>query len=385
MSSMTSPTTIRKEYEMHRPPTCPSKLFILICVLLSSLGCESDDPKETAMMGDPPPPAGLEAGGEAGGTTPSDETLCAPDEDAYPSEAWAECISDDGRFELAGTSTPSSAARVAAFEAIADLLWRNPSLDEAAFIDAEFIYSEEGGVGSRVTRRYDAHVPKPEGSDCADAGAAERWPEYCVGPALIEPLILNAFAQGNMGLDLALNAARVRAGLLWFYYVSVYKEAYTCAGKAADCDSHWAYSNGAKQVDEPPLGLGRLIKEASEDAYEQLFDAHLGVRCWRDLDRAEISEDEALQDQALRQLDRALDTGYALMLMEELKAYEGADEEGRAVIELSVQILAPPLLSANLARDPTLDTDELSTLWESLTVEKANALITQLRALFSCP
>ena len=57
-----------------------------------------------------PPPAGLEAGGEAGDTAPSDETLCAPDEDAYPSEAWAECISDDGRFELASTDAlrPSS-------------------------------------------------------------------------------------------------------------------------------------------------------------------------------------------------------------------------------------------------------------------------------------
>ena len=40
-----------------------------------------------------------------------------------------------------------------------------------------------------------------------------------------------AFADGASGNEPLANAARVEAGLLWFLYVSTYKEANSCASK----------------------------------------------------------------------------------------------------------------------------------------------------------
>ena len=72
---------------------------------------------------------------------------------------WDDCISDDGVYHLAGESAPSSIARVASFETIADLLWRADSAPSAqAFLDARIEYSIDQGLDSRVSRRYDARL-----------------------------------------------------------------------------------------------------------------------------------------------------------------------------------------------------------------------------------
>ena len=310
--------------------------------------------------------------------------MCGAADVDYPGDTWDACISDDGPYVLAGESTPSSAARVAAFEDIAALLWRSQTVTLENLVDAELIYGEDGGVGSRVTRRYDSHISKPEGADCKADNAGTQWPEYCVGPAQIEPLILNAFADAIAGNDLDLNMAKIRAGLLWFYYVSAYKEAYTCAGKAADCDSHWAYTNGAKQRDEDPLGLGALILQQSAEAYDALFDAHLGIRCWRDLDAAEVADNDMLHQKALAQLDRALDYGYSLVLIAELQRWTAGGNRVKAFAQQTVEILGPPMARAANDRQATHQFDQVST-WQNLTDDKAQQLIEQLQSIFPCP
>ena len=348
-----------------------------LCSLSLSLmlACEDDDPNITPVAGE------MNAGEMNAGENMIE---CTYPETDYPSESWEMCISDEGRYELAGTNIPSSAARVAAYEVIADLLWRNDNMTSEDFIQAELIYGEDGGVGSRVARRYDAHLPKPNGADCALVEAKETWPEYCVGPSMIEPMILTAFAEGNIGTNMANNAAKVKAGLLWFFYVSTYKEAYTCAGKAADCDSHWAYCNGAKQLEEVPFALGAEILSASEEAYNHLFNAHLAIRCWRDLDNAEVAEDTVLHQQVLDQLDRALDYGYALMIRAYFHTVINHPEPSDAILT-TLSILGPPLTRAALERDPELDEESWSNTWQNLTADNVALLDAQLEALFACP
>ena len=379
-------------------------LTVTLTMALSALvGCEGDDPNSTPSGGtEAGVMAGVMAGMNAGmsaGTEPVtepdielDELVCAPLDDDYPSDAWAACISDGGRYELVGDSTPTSAARIVAFEQIADLLWRRegePSSED--FIQAELLYAEAEGLQSRVARRYDSHIPKPEGADCSMEGAGELWPEYCVGPALIDPLISDAFLAGVMGEAPRDNAARVKAGLLWFSYVSAYKEANTCVAKAKDCDSHWAYTNGAMQRDETPLGFGAWVKQASEVAYDQLFDAHLAVRCWRDLDDGEVAEDQALIDQALGQIARALDQGLAFALLYELSRYEQASEAGDALtlnaLKVELEILGPVLWRALLERNPeaTLDESRWSAQWASLSADDISALRASIEGTFGCP
>ena len=358
----------------------------------SLIACEDDDPAVTPMAGEVQ--AGeMQAGEVQAGEMQAGEmqagemmTECIAVETDYPAESWPMCISDSGRYELAGANTPSSAARVAAYETIADLLWRNEQMTAEDFIQAELIYGEDGGVGSRVTRRYDAHLTMPEGADCAADEAAELWPDYCVGPAQIEPLILNAFTEGNMGQNMESNAAKIKAGLLWFFYVSTYKEAYTCAGKAADCDSHWAYCNGAKQLDEEPFALGAEIKAASETAYKSLFDAHLAIRCWRDLDSAEVAENTELHVQVLDQLERALDYGYAQMLISHLNQI--SDGESQQIDLIGLSILGPQITRAALLRDPMLDLEAWQSNWTGLptaNTDVINQLSNQLQTLFTCP
>ena len=367
-------------------------VFTFVCACFT-LACEDDDPMVTPMAGEMQAgevEAGeMQAGEIQAGEIQAGEIMieCTVVETDYPAESWPMCISDSGRYELAGANTPSSAARVAAYETIADLLWRNEQMTAEDFIQAELIYGEDGGVGSRVTRRYDAHLSKPDRADCSAEEAAELWPEYCVGPAQIEPLILNAFAEGNQGQNMQSNAAKIKAGLLWFFYVSTYKEAYTCAGKAADCDSHWAYCNGAKQLDEAPFALGAEIKAASESAYESLFDAHLAIRCWRDLDSAEVSENAELHAQVLDQLARALDYGYAQMLISKLNQI-GSDIEMFKNELIGLSILGPQITRAALQRDSMLDSEAWQVAWTNLPTadtDAINQLSAQLQSLFICP
>jgi len=296
------------------------------------LGCPQDDPKVTdagtTPIGDAGPLADAGADNGVDCTTEPNEDLgaCSVADDAYlprengsADDSWAACISDDNIYHLAGESTPSSVARVEAFDRIGALLWDHsitPPADH--FVQAKLIYAEDSGVGSRVARRYDTHYPKPpNGESCQDEGVPAQYPEYCVGPATLEPVINEAFLQGGQGNDPALNSARIRGALMWFFYVSAIKEGMSCASKAKDCDSSWAYHTGGTDR-ENPIGLGRAIKRVAPETYNQAFDGNLAIRCWRDLDSAETAENETLQLRAVNQLDVALIHGFALIIKDEL-------------------------------------------------------------------
>ena len=362
---------------MYWNPTGALSWALSLSLAIALSACEAKDPTTTPMAGvEADPSAGAE-----GGSRPSPVlmTSCEPLSDDYPGASWPECISDEGRYELAGESTPSSAARTAAYEQIAELLWRQQRPSPEDFIRAELIYAEAEGLQSRVARRYDSHLDKPEGADCSLEDAGERWPAYCVGPAQIDPLIGEAFLQGVMGQAPAQNAKRVQAGLLWFSYVSAYKEANSCAAKAKDCDSHWAYTNGGTQRDEEPLGFGGWAQRANPSSYEQLFDAHLAVRCWRDLDAGELAEDMELMSQALAQLDRALDFALTQGLLVELMTLSEADGEQAEALRAGLAVLGPVLGRSLEARGLLNEGREAwESRWSSLTDDDIAALMTLL-------
>ena len=169
MKSVTSVTKVKRMIKSLRistkTKTTSLKCIVLASLALTTIACEDDDPQVTPMAGTPAGSmtGGVIAGemaGEMAGEVAGEMASCERPEADYPSDAWPMCISDDGVYELAGANTPSSAARVAAYELIGDLLWRNASPTPEDFIQAELIYAEDGGVGSRVTRRYDAHLSK---------------------------------------------------------------------------------------------------------------------------------------------------------------------------------------------------------------------------------
>ena len=98
------------------------------------------------------------SGGEGGA---GGAITCMPAATDYPGETWEACISDDGTYHLAGDNTPSSIARIASFETIADLLWRRDTAPGAMdFLNARMEFSIDQGLESRVARRYDAHVQR---------------------------------------------------------------------------------------------------------------------------------------------------------------------------------------------------------------------------------
>lgn len=348
-----------------------------------------------ACTSDPNPTPGTGGGtGEPG--CPADETItamdgdgCMPDADDYQprvngsaDDTWPACISDDNTYH-AIESNISTNARVAAFEEIADLLGfgtgKAPSPQE--FIDARIAYTQEEGLDSRVSRREDEHYPALA-EKCRDLTPEEQAnnPERCVGPAQIQPMLNAAFAAGAEGEEPALNAARVEAALLWFFYVSTYKEATTCFETAKDCDSSSGYYAG-NQARSPSYGFASYVEARSPEAHDATWDAILAVRCWRDLDNPTgEAMDPALQARALSQLDRALDRGLALILRQRLQALpcDTAFE--------TVKILGPVIDRAATERDSA----EAANLREALAGETeadidVAAATTALDALFPCP
>jgi len=349
-------------------------------------GCESDDPD----------PSGGTGGGTGEPGCPADETItdqdnpsCTPEatdylprENGSADDSWDPCISDDNEYHPFEPNI-STNARVAAFEAIADLLGfgtgKAPS--PAEFTEARVAYTQEEGLDSRVSRREDEHYdPAPE--RCRDMTAAEQaqYPDRCVGPVQIQPLLTEAFAEGMDGIDPALNAARLEAGFLWFFYVSTYKEATTCTTTAKDCDSSTGYYAG-NQSRSPSYGFASYVQARSQQTHDATWDALLGVRCWRDLDNPDgEATDLAMRDLALGQLDRALDRGLALILRQRLEA-SPCDTAWE-----TVQILGPVIDRAATVVDAT----QAQVLRDAIDVASeddldADAAIDALDALFPCP
>jgi len=359
--------------------------------LLLAWGCEGGAPAESrpdVAAPDAPPDAGCALGWRLPPVENADNPSCEPAAEDYSpnaDDAWPPCISDDGQYHPFDPNI-SSIARVAAFETIANLLFTGDPPSPRAFEDARIAYSQDQGLESRVSRREDEHYPKPEKA-CADMSENElmQHADRCVGPARIRPLLTNAFADGQVGREPLKNAARIEAGLLWFLYLSVYKEATTCAAVKKDCDSSYAYYTGGGGPDGR-LGLSRLVRSLSAAVDQRIGDGILAVRCWRDLDPGDPASDTSLQSRALAQMDRALLRGIALIVLSRIRAMRDAscDPTKAEAYWTGIQILGGVLVRETRVRDSAGGAALEAALAEP-TAENLARIEQVLTSAFPCP
>jgi len=364
---------------------------VLLALLLTvALGCEGDDPVPTdaalpdADRRDASADAGPADAGpllDAGPACTRAPTDYAPGAD----DDWPACISDDGQYHRV-EPTISTVARVMAFETIAGLLFdpgRDPS--PAEFLMARVLYQESEGLDSRIVRRFDPHFVVPDGTSCGDPGAPEMVPDYCVGPARLQPLILGALNAGIDGTEPRAQAARIEAALLWFLYVSAYKEGLTCTTVPRDCDSSYAYYTGGEAAREG-IGLARYVRGVDPLAHDRAWDGILALRCWRDLDPAATATDLATRELARDQYDRAVLDGVAAVLRQRLVLL-GAATGGEAVYQHAFVTTLGPVLDRHMRSTAPAEATALATALSasdpaSVDVEAAVAAID---AVFRCP
>ncbi len=350
------------------------------------VGCAADDPEAETPNTD----GGVEdpCNPNAGLTT-QDNLTCVPAADDYEprdqasaNDSWPACVSDQGTYQPLEASV-STIARIGAFEEIATLLAfdgsRVPSAQD--FLDARVVYTQAEGLESRVVRREDEHYPAAP-SSCRDLPDAEQmqYADRCVGSAKIRPILNDAFQKGSLGEDRMRNAARIEAALLWFLYVSVHKEALTCAEVPKDCDSSYAYYTGGESR-VTPMGMARYVDARSPQTHDRIWDGILAVRCWRDLDNPTgVAEDTAMQTRALNQLDRALLRGVALIVRQRLENLSCP-----AAWE-TVRTLGPVLYREAEARDAT-QAAKLREQLDSASPENIDVTAAQqtIDLLFPCP
>lgn len=375
-----------------------NRTLFSLSLLASTLavGCTDDVPPETDL--------GTTDVGDIGADVPGDtvapdagdtDTLDTSDTDVAPSECeprdsdyspgaddqWPECVSDDGTYHQVQDSI-STIGRVGGFEAIAELLWRNGTPSPEDFVAARDEYATGEGLDSRVQRREDEHYPPvtdPDSGDtlrCRDEGVPALDPQRCVGPALILPVLNDAFVAGIEGTDPEIQAARIEAALLWFFYISTHKEATTCAVAAKDCDSSYAYYSGG--VDRTGgLGLAGAVRSVDQEAHDRVWDAILAVRCWRDLDDGEEASDLETRDRAVAQLDRALLHGVASVVTDRFARW--TTDQNPADLEF-VRILGPVLERAASEIDGDLAADARTAI-----ADGSGDLKEALESLFPCP
>lgn len=273
-------------------------------------GARACDPDGVVAL--PPPPACTVGPTEY---TPRDATSAGK---RFPA-----CISDDNAYHPFQADVPSN-ARLAAIQSIGQMLgWKGTKVPSPTdFEDARLLYTQPEGVDSRVQRREDIHYPEAP-KLCRDMTSEEamQYSDRCVGPAKIIPMLNDAFDKGQKGIDPLVQAARVEAALIWFMYVSYYKEGLGCQVELNQCDSTSAYWGGNQDRTAAPTGgLGRYVKELSPEAYERGWDAVLAMRCWRDLDNPSgIGSNVELMNRVGVQLDRAGDHALALIVRHRLQ------------------------------------------------------------------
>ncbi len=370
-----------------RAPTWTMRI-IGIGIAALTAACEAGDPT----------PSGPGAGGAGGevelcdadrGIADVENSSCAPMADDYQprdnasaNDTWPACISDAGEYVKFDTNI-SSLARVAAFEEIGEILGfggrKAPSPDD--FLAARVVYAQEQGLESRVSRREDEHYPAAPAA-CRDLTPEEQamYPDRCVGPVKIRPILNDAFEAGIRGEAPLENAGRIEAALLWFFYASIYKEATSAAQNAVDVDSMWAKYTGGEPR-ESALGFSRYVKPRSQQAHDRIWDGLLAVRCWRDLDNPTgTATDPVMHERARAQLDRALLRGVALIVRQRL------EQAACAPAWESAKILGAVLDREATVRDPA----QAAALREELGKGRAEDVDTAravgaLDALFPCP
>jgi hypothetical protein len=226
------------------------------------------------------------------------------------------CISDDNAYHRFSESI-STITRIAAFDEISKLLGfgtdKVPTADD--FINARTVFAADQGLGSRVERREDEHYPAaPKACNTMTADELMMYRDRCAGPAKILPIVNAAFTEGAMGKNGRANGDRLEGAFLWFLYLSPYKEARTCTTAAVDCDSSYAYYTGGDPRSDGK-GFARYVKARSQQTHDAIWDGILAVRCWRDLDNPTgTATNLTLRDQAVDQLDRAMNKGLAVIV-----------------------------------------------------------------------
>ena len=318
----------------------------------------------------------------------TDDVVCGPAPTDFPLNArYAACPSIDGTFHAFDPNNISTIARTQAYDQIADLLWRRAGAPTPqSFTDARVLYSLAEGIESRVNRRFDSHFVNtaPAGINCRGATDPANYPQFCVGPATIGPLVRGAFDAGSAGMDAVVNAAKIEAGLMWFFWTSVYKEANSCRTAIADCDSSYAYYNAAAPRAQP-AGLARYVNGVSPAAHDRVFDGTLAVHCWRELDNAATAADLDFQNLALAQLDPALDYAAAALLIARLYTWASAAGDARAAAWAFVQVWAQAFDRALRVRDIAV-ADRVATLLagDGAGVDPA-ALEVEILSTIPCP
>lgn len=369
--------------------------LIVTAALGATAACTDDDPSPTNDTGTGSDVADASDAMDATDGPALDvdipDPTCEPLASDYSPGAddeWEECISDDGTYHQIEASV-SSIGRVAAFEEIADLLWRNPAPTPDDFISARDLYATGEGLDSRLQRREDEHYPPVTDGEtgdtlqCRDEGVPALDPDRCVGPAQMLPIINDAFQKGIQGEDAHIQAARLEATLLWFLYVSSYKEASTCANVAKDCDSAWAYYAGG-EPESGGIGLAGYIRELVPDTHARAWDGVLAVRCWRDLDDAEVAEDLELQARALAQLDTALLHGVATIVIDRIATWYGASGADREAAAAFIEILGP-VLDREAAERDAAKAAILAAAWGDLEGADIDELVLTISEIFPCP
>lgn len=334
---------------------------------------------------------------------PLDLGSCAPGEDDYQptvngsaDDAWPACINDDGSYTP--FEQPGAAARTVAWEEMRTIFAAGTTPDD--FTAAREQYALDEGIESRVLRREDIHYPNIDEADqdpmvdfdkqCTIESNVTAYPDRCAGPAKIAPIINEAFAAGQAGEgDGAVHAARIDAGVAWFMYLSVVKEAiFSCppADYGGDCDAAWGYYNGATDRSNPQ-GLGGDVLAVSPQSNERIFDGLAAMRCWRDAYPADMDADtsDPLYANGSAQLDRANNHGAAVILRDRLAQQLACSEDAAANwawIQVFGQAIVKPAQDADSGQAAT---------WEALitndapTPEDILGGIAALDALFPCP
>jgi hypothetical protein len=311
-------------------------------------------------------------------------------------DTWPACVTDDGFYTLFGASTPASAARTSAFEMMAAKLWANAAVPTPQdFVDARTAYSIAQGLGSRVERRQDIHYPEPEDPSIADPkfacsmmGVPERYPDRCAGPAKLLPIVNDAFQRGIGGERPRIQAGRLEAALLWFFYLSQLAELWTSSfDNAADCDSAWGYFNGAVQRNATPIGLGALVQAIAPETYDRNFDAILAGRCWRAIDPMLPTVRLDLYKRASNQTDRAALRGVAMIARERLRRMQCATGERKQAHFEFAKILVGFLDRESTARDAAKAAGLKAAVVDKTRAEDVAVpvAIAALDALYRCP
>ena len=379
-----------------------ARFFVGAALLFAACDTNTSEPQDMMSPDMMPAPdmAAVDPGGPTSCQGPAfteNVSACTPGANDYRprvnmsmNDTWAACITDDNMIHFLSGMTPSSAARTAAFDSMGVRLWKNPKpLTADDFLNARNDYSVTNGLGSRVARRQDVHFTElPNGNKlgCSDPAIAPSFPERCYGPNVLKPIVDDAFAQGLVGNQPRLQAARMEAALLWFFYLSTLSEIWTSSfDNINDVDSSLAYYNAA-QSRATPQGLGKYIQALGPETYDRGFDATLASRCWRDLDKVLPAANTTLYNQALAQNDKALLRGMALILRDrfgQLSCSTGVQQQ--ANLEF-VKLMGGFMDRAVRAMDAT-KADALKVQYTAASAAQVDVAKSQqlLDSLFPCP